>query len=113
QPDEAYDAALRAFVTGVLADPRFVADLDGFVGTLVDWGRVNSLNMTLLKLTSPGVPDIYQGCELWDLSLVDPHNRRPVDYELRRSLLSPPGERTAAAAWAGDRESGAPKLLLI
>ena len=50
--------------------------------------RINSLSQTLLKLTSPGVPDFYQGTELLDFSLVDPDNRRPVDYELRRSLLS-------------------------
>ena len=51
------------------------------------FGRLNALSQLLLKLTSPGVPDIYQGTEMWDLSLVDPDNRRPVDYELRRSLL--------------------------
>jgi (1->4)-alpha-D-glucan 1-alpha-D-glucosylmutase len=113
QPDEAYDAALAAFVSDVLADPRFVADLEGFVNTLVDWGRVNSLSTTLLKLTSPGVPDIYQGSELWDLSLVDPDNRRPVDYRLRRTLLNQGAGAVPAAAWAGDRDSGAPKLLLI
>jgi (1->4)-alpha-D-glucan 1-alpha-D-glucosylmutase len=113
QPNEAYDAALAAFVTDVLADPRFVTDLDGFVKTLVDWGRVNSLSTTLLKLTSPGVPDIYQGSELWDLSLVDPDNRRPVDYELRRRLLDAGVGLTPAAAWTDDRDSGAPKLLLI
>jgi (1->4)-alpha-D-glucan 1-alpha-D-glucosylmutase len=113
QPDETYDAALHAFVTDVLDDTRFVVDLESFVSTLVEWGRINSLGTTLLKLSSPGVPDIYQGCELWDLSLVDPDNRRPVDYELRRSLLSAARGRTAAGAWADDPGSGAPKLLLI
>ena len=53
-----------------------------------DPGRVNSLAQTLIKLTAPGVPDFYQGCELWDLSLVDPDNRRPVDFARRRALLS-------------------------
>ena len=113
RPDEVYDAALREFVTEVLADTRFVADLEGFVATLVDWGRINSLGTTLLKLTSPGVPDIYQGCELWDLSLVDPDNRRPVDYQFRRALLSAGRGRTAASAWADDRDGGAAKLLLV
>jgi len=113
EPDEAYDAILGDFVTAVLADPRFSADLDGFVETLVDCGRVNSLSTALLKLTSPGVPDIYQGCELWDLSLVDPDNRRPVDYALRGRLLAASALQTAASAWAFDRDSGAPKLLLI
>ena len=113
QPNASYDEALAAFVDGVLADPRFVADLTGFVSGLVDWGRVNSLSATLLKLTSPGVPDIYQGCELWDLSLVDPDNRRAVDYAQRRRLLEAGEGRTAATAWEADRDSGAPKLLLI
>jgi (1->4)-alpha-D-glucan 1-alpha-D-glucosylmutase len=113
QPDQSYDATLRRFVTAVLEDPRFVADVEGFVSTLVDWGRVNSLSMALLKLTSPGVPDIYQGCELWEMSLVDPDNRRPVDYGLRTRMLAAGAGRTAASAWASDRDSGAPKLLLI
>jgi (1->4)-alpha-D-glucan 1-alpha-D-glucosylmutase len=113
QPNEAYDAALRAFVTDVLTDERFVADVEGFVNTLVDWGRINSLSTTLLKHTCPGVPDIYQGCELWDLSLVDPDNRRPVDYGRRRSLLAAGRGSTAAAAWATERDSGAAKLRLI
>ena len=54
---------------------------------MTPFGWINSLAQTLLKLTSPGIPDLYQGTELWDLSLVDPDNRRPVDYELRRRLL--------------------------
>jgi (1->4)-alpha-D-glucan 1-alpha-D-glucosylmutase len=58
-----------------------------FVKPLVEPGRVNSLSQALVKLIAPGVPDIYQGTELWDLSLVDPDNRRPVDYQLRRRLL--------------------------
>jgi (1->4)-alpha-D-glucan 1-alpha-D-glucosylmutase len=113
QPDEDYDAALRAFVGKVLGDPRFVADLEAFTATLVEWGWVNSLCMTALKLTSPGVPDIYQGCELWDLSLVDPDNRRPVDYERRRSLLGDLTSSTPADAWQAERANGAAKLLLI
>ncbi|HEY8756822.1 MAG TPA: malto-oligosyltrehalose synthase [Candidatus Dormibacteraeota bacterium] len=112
-PDDSYDAALCDFVTRVLADPHFVADLEGFVAPLVEWGRVNSLSMSLLKLASPGVPDVYQGCELWDLSLVDPDDRRPVDYSLRGAMLRANTGRTAASAWASDQDSGAPKLLLI
>lgn len=112
QLDEAYDTALAAFVTGILDDPGFVADLEGFVSALEHWGRVNSLGMALLKLTCPGVPDVYQGCELWDLSLVDPDNRRPVDYALRRSMLAAGAAQTAADAWAADPAGGAAKLLL-
>jgi (1->4)-alpha-D-glucan 1-alpha-D-glucosylmutase len=112
RPDPDADAALRAFAEGALADAEFLADLASFVEPLVGPGRVNSLAQTLLKLTSPGVPDLYQGTELWDLSLVDPDNRRPVDYALRRRLreelhrLGP--EEVCARA-----DEGLPKLWLI
>jgi (1->4)-alpha-D-glucan 1-alpha-D-glucosylmutase len=112
-PDESYDASLDDFVTAVLGDAGFIADLEDFVARLAPWDWVNSLSMTMLKLTSPGIPDIYQGCELWDHSLVDPDDRRPVDYSLRDEMLRAGVGRTAASAWASDRASGAPKLLLI
>ena len=86
-PTPAYDSALQAFVRGICADSEFMESIRSFAERLVEPGRVTSLAQTLLKLTAPGVPDIYQGCELWDLSLVDPDNRRPVDYALRRQLL--------------------------
>ncbi len=88
EPNEPYEEALKAFVAGVLADREFIADLEGFVAPLIEAGRINSLSQALLKLTAPGVPDVYQGNELWDLSLVDPDNRRPVDYDVRRALLA-------------------------
>jgi (1->4)-alpha-D-glucan 1-alpha-D-glucosylmutase len=87
-PDPAFDAALAEFVRGVFADGEVLADVESFVAPLVGPGRVNSLAQTLVKLTAPGVPDTYQGSELWDLSLVDPDNRRPVDYPLRQKLLA-------------------------
>jgi (1->4)-alpha-D-glucan 1-alpha-D-glucosylmutase len=79
---------------------------------IVPLGRITSLAQTTLLLTCPGVPDVYQGTELWDLSLVDPDNRRPVDYEHRRRLLAetaslPPAEVMARA------DEGVPKLWLI
>ncbi|MGE3268169.1 MAG: malto-oligosyltrehalose synthase [Chloroflexota bacterium] len=90
-PNEEYDEAIQHFVEAIL-DPRrstpFLADFAAFQQQLARAGAVNSLGQALLKLTSPGVPDTYQGNELWDLSLVDPDNRRPVDYRLRRRLLS-------------------------
>ncbi|MQA88631.1 MAG: malto-oligosyltrehalose synthase [Gemmatimonas sp.] len=93
-PNEAYDAALQDFIGRVLDftagwEDRggFLADLAEFQRTTSECGMVNSLSQTLLKLTAPGVPDLFQGQELWDLSLVDPDNRQPVDYERRRSLL--------------------------
>jgi len=110
-PEPAYDQALAHFVDGVVADRDFAADLDAFIVPLVEAGRTTSLAQTLLKLTSPGVPDIYQGTELWDLSLVDPDNRRPVDYDLRRELLDKVRSASADEVmhWADD---GGPKLWL-
>ncbi|MEX2170223.1 MAG: malto-oligosyltrehalose synthase [Pirellulales bacterium] len=87
-PDQEYEDALRAFVSDLLADEEFCRQVDSFVAPLIEPGRVNSLAATLLKLTAPGVPDIYQGTELWNLSLVDPDNRRAVDYDQRRRLLA-------------------------
>lgn len=87
-PNAAYEEALRDFVIGVLGDRAFLDDAERFVTPLVRAGFVNSLAQTLLKLTSPGVPDIYQGTDLWDFSLVDPDNRRPVDFERRQALLA-------------------------
>ena len=86
--NQEYEGAVEALIDGALADEPFVADLERFVVEIREAGRINSLVQTLLKCTAPGVPDLYQGGELWDLSLVDPDNRRPVDYELRRRLLA-------------------------
>ena len=112
RPDQHYEAAVDRFVAGALADPEFQADLAAFVDGLVELGRVNSLAVKLLTLTAPGVPDIYQGTELWDLSLVDPDNRRPVDYRLRRRLLGELDGLSAAAAMERSDE-GLPKLLVV
>jgi (1->4)-alpha-D-glucan 1-alpha-D-glucosylmutase len=87
-PDEGYEAALTGFVRAVMRDRAFQADLAAFVAPLVEPGFIQSLAQTLVRMTAPGVPDIYQGTEAWDLSLVDPDNRRPVDYDLRRRLLA-------------------------
>ncbi|HUG48170.1 MAG TPA: malto-oligosyltrehalose synthase [Candidatus Limnocylindria bacterium] len=88
RPDEGFEEQLSGFIESLYEDREFRQDLDAFVAGLEWPGRLNSLALTLLKLTSPGVPDIYQGTELWDNSLVDPDNRRPVDFELRRRLLA-------------------------
>lgn len=82
-----YEEGVQTFVEATLADVDFCAAVQEFVSTLLLPGRINSLAKTLLQLTAPGVPDIYQGSELWDLSLVDPDNRRMVDFPLRHQLL--------------------------
>lgn len=89
-PNESWDSAVRTFVARVLENsPRntFLADLHEFATRIARIGAFNSLAQTTLKLAAPGVPDIYQGNETWDLSLVDPDNRRPVDYAANAKLL--------------------------
>jgi (1->4)-alpha-D-glucan 1-alpha-D-glucosylmutase len=90
QPYEEWDNAVREFVARILdreGNRGFFDTFDIVAQKIAQLGAMNSLSQTLLKLTLPGVPDIYQGNEIWDLSLVDPDNRRPVDYALRRDLL--------------------------
>jgi (1->4)-alpha-D-glucan 1-alpha-D-glucosylmutase len=89
-PNPEYEDALGHFVQAALSSPgrnAFLADFIPFQSQVATAGLLNSLSQLVLKLTSPGVPDIYQGCELWNFSLVDPDNRRPVDFTLRARLL--------------------------
>jgi len=86
-PNEAYESATRQFAEAILDADKFREQMVSFSARLARAGVVNSLAQVLIKLTAPGVPDLYQGTELWDLSMVDPDNRRPVDYAARRSLL--------------------------
>jgi (1->4)-alpha-D-glucan 1-alpha-D-glucosylmutase len=83
-----YESALRGFIKEILNSRNFTAELETFAKPPIEPGRINSLAQILLKLTAPGIPDFYQGTEVWNLSLVDPDNRRPVDYTLRRRLLA-------------------------
>jgi (1->4)-alpha-D-glucan 1-alpha-D-glucosylmutase len=109
EPNVSFEEKIRGFVGGVFESPDFIAGLERFVAPLIVPGRINSLAQTLIKLVAPGVPDFYQGTELWDLSLVDPDNRRPVDFELRAQLLRR-APRLDAAAVLADWDSGLPKL---
>ncbi|MBN1654010.1 MAG: malto-oligosyltrehalose synthase [Deltaproteobacteria bacterium] len=89
-PNPEYEQALRHFIQATLDSPRrnaFLADFIPFKNRVAAVGLFNSLSQLVLKLTSPGVPDFYQGCELWNFSLVDPDNRQAVDFELRAGLL--------------------------
>jgi (1->4)-alpha-D-glucan 1-alpha-D-glucosylmutase len=90
-PNLEHEQALEAFLTAILPeseDNAFLKDVQNFQARLAFWGALNSLSQVLLKIASPGVPDFYQGTELWDLSLVDPDNRRPVDFHQRAQLLN-------------------------
>lgn len=90
-PNERYDHAVREFVAATLErspNNRFLTHFRQFQSAISAWGLYNSLAQLALKLTSPGVPDLYQGQDLWDFSLVDPDNRRPVDFALRQQLLA-------------------------
>ncbi|MGY4800322.1 malto-oligosyltrehalose synthase [Teichococcus aerofrigidensis] len=112
-PDEAYEAAAEGWMRGVVdpaTHPDLAAGLQDFAARLAAAGAVRSLSQTILRYTVPGVPDLYQGTEFWDESLVDPDNRRPVDYALRRAALES-GESPAALlpAW----RSGAVKQAVI
>jgi (1->4)-alpha-D-glucan 1-alpha-D-glucosylmutase len=87
-PDVAYEHSVRDWCRSLYANRAFLSDFEPFVERVGRAGERSALGQTLLKLTAPGVPDVYQGDELWALSLVDPDNRRPVDWERRRSVLS-------------------------
>jgi (1->4)-alpha-D-glucan 1-alpha-D-glucosylmutase len=123
-PDEQYESAVSAFVEHTLIGAGAAKFLPAFLPLqqkVARCGLVNSLSQTVLKLASPGVPDFYQGSELWDLSLVDPDNRRPVDFVRREQMLDtvdhvlglPAEQRRGALARLVDtRGSGAIKLLV-
>jgi malto-oligosyltrehalose synthase len=88
KPNEEYEKATLNFAAALLnPEGEFWASFQDFQQKIADYGVLNSLAQVLLKFTCPGVPDVYQGCELWDFSLVDPDNRRPVDYDKRSQLL--------------------------
>jgi (1->4)-alpha-D-glucan 1-alpha-D-glucosylmutase len=108
-PDAGFEAAMHAAADAVLAPGELHDDVAAFAARVTPAGWSNSLTATLVQLTMPGVPDTYQGGELWDLSLVDPDNRRPVDYDLRRSLLA-----RVDGGWRPPvDDSGAAKLLVV
>ena len=112
EPDPNYEQGVQDFAVSLLSDAGFREAMEAFVTPLVQPGRVNSLAQTLIKCTAPGVPDIYQGMDLWNLSVVDPDNRRPVDFERRRGLLSELDTLSPAQILARADE-GLPKLWVI
>ncbi len=121
-PDAAYESGFTRFAASVLtpsADNAFLADFAPFARRIAHYGALNSLSQTLIKICAPGVPDFYQGSEIWDLSLVDPDNRRPVDYGLRARMLDGITSGLAAdplatiAECLDDIGDGRVKMLLI
>jgi (1->4)-alpha-D-glucan 1-alpha-D-glucosylmutase len=111
-PNEEYERSLIGFIEGALGNPEFVNEIAAFVMPLIWPGRINALAQTLIKLTAPGVPDFYQGSELWSITLVDPDNRRAIDYAQRRRLLAELRGLTVEQIVAR-AEEGLPKLWLI
>jgi (1->4)-alpha-D-glucan 1-alpha-D-glucosylmutase len=113
EPDGPYEAALGDFVEGVMGDRSLMDDIAAFVAAhLLGPGRVNSLSQVLLRCTSPGVPDVYQGSETWDLSLVDPDNRRPVDWPRVTALVERAAAVDGRVAWA-EADTGLPKAFVL
>jgi (1->4)-alpha-D-glucan 1-alpha-D-glucosylmutase len=115
EANEPWENAVAAFIEKVL-DPTvssaFLVSLEEFAAKVSEAGAINSLAEVILKCTSPGVPDIYQGTEIWDLSLVDPDNRRAVDYPQRRQMLREL-ESADVVELLADWKSGRIKLLLL
>ena len=110
-PDTEYEAALERFVVQSLENPVFVKEVNDAVAELAQLGMLVGLSQALIKVASPGVPDYYQGTELWDFSLVDPDNRRPVDYALRNKFLEE--SEADPAALLGGLSDGRAKLYVI
>jgi (1->4)-alpha-D-glucan 1-alpha-D-glucosylmutase len=108
-PDEAFEARMHAAVDAVYDDERVRSIVHRVATSLSPAGWSNGLSAKLLQLAAPGVPDVYQGSELWETSLVDPDNRRPVDFARRRELL----QEIDAGALPGIDETGAAKLLVV
>lgn len=115
-----YETALTNFIERILTPSStnaFLEDLSQFQSVIAPLGLINSLSQTILKLTCPGVPDIYQGTELWDFSLVDPDNRRPVDYAQREKLLaeleSAPDAQTSLIDCMSNLADGKLKMLVV
>ncbi|HTB97870.1 MAG TPA: malto-oligosyltrehalose synthase [Terracidiphilus sp.] len=113
QQNKEFEEALKLFIERILNSQEFISELEGFVAQILLPGRVNSLAQTLIKCTAPGIPDTYQGSELWDLRLVDPDNRGPVDYEVRQALLQELQAGMSVDEIMEKMDSGMPKLWVL
>ncbi|HEY1805859.1 MAG TPA: malto-oligosyltrehalose synthase [Terracidiphilus sp.] len=113
QQNKEFEDALKMFIERILAASEFVSELEAFVAKVRQPGRVNGLTQTLLKCTAPGVPDTYQGSEIWDLRLVDPDNRGPVDYESRQKMLAELEAGMSTEEIMKRMDCGVPKLWVL
>jgi (1->4)-alpha-D-glucan 1-alpha-D-glucosylmutase len=113
QPNKEFEDALKLFIQRVLSADGFVSELDEVVQRVQLPGRLNSLTQTLIICTVPGVPDTYQGSEIWDLRLVDPDNRTPVDYESRQAMLGELEAGMCVEQIMSRMDSGMPKLWVL
>lgn len=105
-PDQAYESAAAGFVDRLFDTERgadFLRSVHAFIGDIAAAGGLNGLTQALLRCLMPGTPDLYQGCEFWDFSLVDPDNRRKVDYRKRAASLSPHSAASLLHAWRDGR----------
>jgi (1->4)-alpha-D-glucan 1-alpha-D-glucosylmutase len=115
-PNEAYESACLRFVERVLETDRqnpFLDDFVAFQQRIAQLGVLNSISQTVLALTAPGVPDIYRGGVLWDLSMVDPDNRRPVDFDLRQRMLAEVDQDLQIREWMTAWQDGRIKLAIV
>jgi len=112
EPDAAFESRMHEVIDRAFDDPAVRAELDGFVAWIAPAGWSNALSAKLLQLTMPGVPDVYQGSELWETSLVDPDNRRVVDFDERRRMLRDLDEGVDAGRLPPVDETAAAKLLV-
>jgi (1->4)-alpha-D-glucan 1-alpha-D-glucosylmutase len=120
EPDEAYEKACRDFIASILkSDSDFIKTFLPFIKRVTTQANIYALSQLTIKLTAPGIPDTYQGCELWDLSFVDPDNRRPVDFEKRKSLLNQltvqegSGLKNVISFLSSHRSTGVEKLFVL
>ncbi|GAA1058622.1 malto-oligosyltrehalose synthase [Agromyces bracchium] len=111
-PDAAFETRMHAVIDRAYDDPAVRDRIESFVAWLAPAGWSNSLSAKLLQLTMPGVPDVYQGSELWETSLVDPDNRRPVDFGLRRRMLADLDDAARLGELPATDATGAAKLLI-
>jgi (1->4)-alpha-D-glucan 1-alpha-D-glucosylmutase len=122
RPNEAHETAVHNFVSAILSpknSAEFLSDFQNFARSISDFGMINALSQALLKIATPGVPDFYQGSEFWDLRLVDPDNRQPVDFSARAASLEDLAQATLASLSAASLKlfeswpSGQIKLWLV